>query len=161
MALGQIVAVPATFWHPELKLPQSTDFIHDQQEEEFRVLKDEFYVNLNDLTSQEESGTVSRTTILNTVLLAWRIRGAWRTRQDEGLVRALDKVGLLAKKYGFSKLWKAHYYSSMMRRVEELCLKDSNLAKRYHCGHCGREIWADLSVQRGIGPVCWHKRGIV
>lgn len=152
--MQSLVRIPAIFWHPELHIHKNRSL---WQEDEVRQGLDIFYNHLNDLESQEQDGTVSRVTVINTILAARQLRNSWTLRKDEGFIRAIQKVAQLAKKYGFSKLWKAGYYDTMLRRLEEICEADPELATRHHCGRCGRAIWNEVSVRRGIGPVCWHK----
>lgn len=116
---------------------------------------------LSELRLQQETGKVSRAVIVNTILAAWQLRRMRLLSSFYDDVRNVLEVQVpeIARRYGLTRLWRATYSDMLRRRLEEQLDDDTSLEKRYHCGRCGREIWNELSVGRGLGPVCVHKVG--
>jgi hypothetical protein len=121
--------------------------------------------NYRELVAQEERGQVAEVIVLNTLFAAWelqRLRFWIRKDPDASLIDEIQAtMPMIVKKYGFSKLWRASYESTLQKRVSELLERrggEAAIKRAYHFGCCGRAIWVPLSVKRGVGPVCWHKR---
>lgn len=116
-----------------------------------------------DLLIQEERGSVNEAVILNVILVGWELK-KHGYQKDEN-VRTILSIQLpqIAKKYGFSKLYRAGLLWTLKRRLEETVAKHGGLAivaMRLHCARCGRAIWNPLSIKRGLGPICKDKVGV-
>jgi hypothetical protein len=154
--VGKAVELPRVFFHPELLLPRY-GYYGDFDENCTRFL--DSYAKF---LTEEESGRVAKSTIFQVVSAAWRLKkDSWELRKRPE-IESIIKTTIpdLVRKYGVTRIWKAGYPDTFQRRIEEQLDDDTPLEKRYHCGRCGRELSAELSVKRGYGPICIHKRGI-
>lgn len=142
----------------KIVLPQKPWQMNEQLAQEERK---QFESYLQALERQEETGTVESSIVLNTLFAAWTLRRKlWYFNKDPAFKDRILRTREIAKKYGYTKLWDATYYATLQLRFEKLSERvGEKLTTRHQCGRCGREIWNPLSVKRGIGPVCWHKRG--
>jgi hypothetical protein len=123
-----------------------------------------FEAYLHEVQRQEADGIVKANTIIETILAAWTLRSKlWCFNKDpdvHDLIAKISKVGETAKKYGYSQLWNAKMYGTLKTRLFKLQTKEgATLPLKHHCGRCGRVIWNPVSVKRGVGPVCYHKKG--
>jgi hypothetical protein len=158
--VGKAVELPKLFFHPELRLPKY--HAYGDLEESFEENCKAFLDSYAKLLTEEESGRVAKSTIFQVVSAAWRLKkDSWELRKRPE-IESIIKTSIpdLVRKYGVTRIWKAGYPDTFQRRIEEQLDDDTPLERRYHCGRCGRELTAKLSVQRGIGPICWHKRGL-
>jgi hypothetical protein len=151
------VEIPGVFWHPSIQIPRGNFYFDDVTAVETRFLE-----SLGELRLQEETGQVSETVIVNTILAAWQLTRMWDPKRRDEVKNMLEvRVPEIARKYGFTKLWRAHYQFTLQRRVSEL-LKEGieTIEARRRCARCGRAIWNKLSVRRGLGPICKDKVGV-
>ena len=149
------VEIPRVFWHPELNLPRYAHYGEVQQsfEEQCKEFLDAYARLLN----EEESGRVGNTTVMQVIASAWKLKRQYGLKNEPMLDAMIwNTVPDLVRKYGMTRLWKAGYADTFQRRVEEELADDR---RRYRCARCGRALSADLSVKRGLGPVCVHKVG--
>jgi hypothetical protein len=131
--------------------------MNDQITEDERQLFESYF---RELEQQEAAGIVQASVVIETILTAWALRNRLYRFRNDPVREKILKVEEIAKKYGYSKLWNARMFGTLNSRVQKLEGKEGSLIpKKHHCGCCGRAIWNPLSVKRGIGPVCWHKRG--
>jgi hypothetical protein len=152
------VRIPKLFWVLDgLKVPR--DPWISSSDPYFQEAKNSFQFYFEEVRKQEAQGVVDRTDIINLLMSAWALRHNWRSNRDLDLRKRIQECGAIAKKYGLTKIWDAGYYSTMIRRLEDKVRIDHEGRRVSNCGHCGRELTAELSVKRGVGPVCFHKRG--
>jgi hypothetical protein len=158
MTHSTLVDIPKLFWHPGLKLPRHTHY--GEIEQTFEQERGAFLDAYARLLTEEETGRVANTTVIQVIASAWKLK-KWETlnlNKDQVLKAMVETtVPELVRKYGMTRIWKAGYVDTLQRRVEEE-LGDDN-GKSYRCARCGRALSAELSVKRGIGPVCIHKLG--
>lgn len=154
---GPMVRLPSTFWHPEIRLPRAAWHPGRSYDEMLTEERSRLLESYRKLKQQEETGQVSESVILQTLLSAWALRRSWRMSQDSQVSPILAEIPALAKKYGLSKIWNAALWDTMVKRVEQLFADEAPGAERFRCGRCGRAIWNPLSVKRGLGPICYHK----
>jgi hypothetical protein len=159
MTHSVLVDIPRVFWHPELKLPKEHHY--GERLASFDEKCQDFLDAYKRFLDEEQTGRVAKSTIFQVVSAAWRLKRDWKLHKRpevESIIKT--QISDLVRKYGMTRIWKAGYASTFQRRIEEeLGEDDETLERRYQCGRCGREIWNPLSVKRGIGPVCYHKRG--
>lgn len=154
--LDRLIKIPNLFWVPEVKVP-SKNYWHDAGRKE---AYDSFLFYLNEVQHQEATGVVNRTDIVNLILSAWTLKHqtSWMKGERPELVGPILKMRELAKKYGLTKIWDAGYFDTMLERADLKFSGDfGDSSKAQFCGKCGRAIWAPQSVQRGVGPVCFHR----
>lgn len=160
LSAGKMVELPKVFWHPELRLPKYHSY--GEPMESFENKCTAFLDAYAKLLTEEESGRVAKSTIFQVVSVAWQLKkDSWDLRKRpeiESIVKT--QIPDLVRKYGVTRIWKAGYPDTFQRRIEEQLDDDTPLGRRYHCGRCGRELSAELSVKRGLGPVCVHKVGV-
>lgn len=152
MALEQTAAVDS---NTEIELPHDDWYRNDVATVGRRFL--ELYEQLR---KQEEKGSVSEPLVLNVILAGWELKKHGYYKDENLRTIMSDQLPALAKKYGFSKLWRAGILWTLKRRLEETVAKHGGLAivaMRLRCARCGRAIWNPLSVKRGKGPICWVK----
>jgi len=152
------VRIPARFFNmPEVTFPRAPwqSFIHGRRQN-FDEERQRFLEAYSRLLAEEQTGQVSETVILQTVASAWGLSRRFEIKTDRMLEDQVKSVGEIARKYGLTRIWKAHYYDTFLRRTEDHCHQESS---GYRCARCGREIWNPLSVKRRLGPVCFHKIG--
>jgi len=148
--------IPATFWHlGDVEIPKDPWYNHS--DDDFAELRSRFLTGLQELEREEESGIVQQSTVLNLLMAAWALKRDWHSSRDGDLLKRVGATREIAKKYGFTKMWDAAYYSTFLDRLGQKCDDDRPRSQIHHCGRCGREIWNKLSVKRGKGPVCWGK----
>jgi rubrerythrin len=154
--ITRTVALPNTFWEPELHIPRNDTWRDAAFDEAYNSLKHYAAV----VAQEEGTGIVDRTNIINLLLSAWAIRGQkWKLqKKDPELAQRLAGMREVAKRYGLTKIWDAAYYDTMLRKLNERCTGDMRAERVYCCARCGRAIWNPLSVRRGVGPVCFHRR---
>ena len=150
--------MPKLFFHPDLRLPKYHAYgdLEESFEDECKAFLDSYAK----LLAEEESGRVANTTVIQVVAAAWKLKkDSWRLRKDP-VVKAMieSTVPELVRKYGMTRIWKAGYADTFQRRVEEELGDEA--VKSYRCARCGRALSAELSVKRGLGPVCVHKIGV-
>jgi hypothetical protein len=147
-----VVPIPPLFWQVDLRVPKPYGNDFNQQVQAFRQ-------DLAELKKQEASGLVDRSAVLSLLIDAWALRNSYRLPQDRELYLAVLGIREVAKKYGLSKVWRARYHNKLIDTVNDACASSGSRMSVYHCGVCGRQIWVALSVQRGIGPICYSKLG--
>lgn len=155
---GRLIPLPNLFWEPKLHIPRRDTWSDRCFDEAYASLK--YYQAI--VAREEETGIVDRTNVINLLLSAWALRGQkWKLQQkDPELAERLGSMREIAKRYGLSRIWDASYYDTMLTRLNERCNGDMRAERVYCCARCGRAITAELSIKRGIGPVCWHKREV-
>jgi hypothetical protein len=114
---------------------------------------------LKTLRRAEETGRVPAKVPLETVLAGWSLRRQLYRITDLSLKAKVANVGEIAKRYGLTKLWKPRYYTTLKVHLEKYLLHypHGSFAKRAFCSRCGRAIWAEKSIQAGLGSICIHK----
>ena len=127
--------------------------------EDFELEVSYFRMCHANLKQAEDSGIVPGNIPVETVLAAWSLRRQqWRIK-DPSLKGLILNAGLIARKYGLTKIWTARYHDTLRTRLEKYLAKlPDGLKARSFCGRCGRPIWNPQSVRQGRGPVCIHKR---
>ena len=152
--IGNPVELPALLWHPDVRIPRA--WISDQ---EFSAEIQHFRDCLQSLRSFEETGAVPANVPLEVVLAGWSLRRELYRITDLSLKAKVANVGEIAKKYGLTKIWKPRYYTTLKLHLEKYLTHypDGSLAKRAFCSRCGRAIWAEKSIQAGLGSICIHK----
>jgi hypothetical protein len=155
--VGQAVELPKTFWYPELKLPRYAH--HGELEESFEDKCKSFLDAYAQLLTEEETGRVANTTVIQVVAAAWKLKHCSIGLGEEPVVKAMIETTVpeLVRKYVMTRIWKAGCVDTFQRRVEEQLGDEATTS--YRCARCGRALSADLSVKRGLGPVCVHKLG--
>jgi hypothetical protein len=141
----------------EIELPHEDWYRND-----VAVVTRRFLELYEQLLTQEERGSVSEPLILNVILAGWELK-KHGYQKDEN-VRTILSVQLpaIAKKYGFSTLYRAGLLWTLKRRLEKKVAEHGGLgivAMRLHCARCGKAIWNPDSVKRGLGPICKDKVG--
>ena len=158
--IGKAVELPRVFFHPELRLPKYHSY--GELEESFEDKCKSFLDAYAQLLTEEETGRVANTTVIQVIAAAWKLKRCSFSVDlaKEPVVKAMIKTTVpeLVRKYGMTRLWKAGYADTFQRRVEEELGDDST--KSFRCARCGRALSADLSIKRGLGPVCVHKIGV-
>jgi len=150
------VEISRVLGHPSIQIPRE-NFYHD----DVTAVEARFLESLSELRLQEETGQVSETVIVNTILAAWQLTRMWNPKRRDDVKNALEvQVPEIARKYGFTNLWRAHYQFTLQRRVSKFLKEDiKTIEARRRCARCGRAIWNKLSVRRGLGPICKDKVG--
>lgn len=152
---NRAIPIPPLFWvEYAAKVPPA----HNSTDEYFKEAKESFRFYFDQVRHQEQKGIVDRTDVINLLLSGWALRHNYRLNYEAELKKEVSGMREVAKKYGLTKLWDAAYQDTLLKRTEEKFSGDfSDMARVQCCARCGRAIWADLSVSRGVGPVCFHK----
>lgn len=155
--VGKAVELPKLFWHPDLRLPKY--HAYGDLEESFEDNCKAFLDSYAKLLTEEESGRVANTTVIQVVAAAWKLKRSSFDLRKETVIKAMIETTVpeLVRKYGMTRLWKSGYADTFQRRVEEELGDEA--VKSYRCARCGRALSAELSVKRGIGPICIHRLG--
>ncbi len=126
--------------------------------DEYEAIQEHLLDNYALILTEEATGKVSETVIVNTLLAAWQLQ-RMRTRiHDSNILNILDvQIPILARKYHFTKLLHTGSIWTLQRRVKKQFPDDAVNVERYRCARCGRELSAELSIKRGRGPVCYRK----
>lgn len=156
MSQEGVYLLPSKIIQPPKPWQLSEEYLADQRQL--------FESYLRELQRQESTGVVQATAVIETILTAWTLRSKMyhfnRDPEVSELIVKVSNVKDIAKKYGYSSLWNAKMYGTMSSRLLKLQTKEgANFPVKQHCGRCGRAIWNPVSVKRGVGPVCYHKRG--
>jgi len=154
MFTGDSVRLSPLLWHPDLRLPSTYVTGSDERFTENCQL---FLATYARFLKEEESGRVANTTILQLISSAWQLKKNWQLSKHPEIQSLIQtQIPTVARKYGVSQLWKAGYATTFQRHAEEI-LRDDGDEACYRCARCGRALSAELSVKRGLGPICFRK----
>jgi hypothetical protein len=151
------VTIPKLFWQLDnLKVPR--DPWMSSGDPYFAEAKVSFEFYLAEVQRQEREGVVDRTNVVNLLMSAWALKHNWHLSREPDLQKQVLACRETARKYGLTKIYDAAYWHTMVNRLEERTRPEHEGRRVSNCGRCGRELTAELSVKRGIGPICWGHR---